>query len=296
MNIASNDCLARENTKALQQIKAENKALSRLQGQILYSEVNGAEKEVRASDFFELVFFEKGAGIHAVNNDQYEVGEKQIHISFPGHVHFWNIESCLGHRFLLSKQLVESHFSGIAFLSCIQEGCLVTRLNSETCKQFREDLHLLITELSKPALDHSIFSLRLEIIFNYILFNLRQQGKAPVIAASKYHPVVSGLKQLLEVHFKSEKDVAFYSGQLFVTPGHMNKLCQKQWGVNAKQIIDNRVLAEAVRLLMDERRYPIRKIALMLGFSNLSNFSRFLKFRTGYSPLQLRGLLNSIVK
>lgn len=273
---------------------------SRFHGQVMYFSIEGAAKEcdLRIIDFFELIFFKTGTGIHSVNNinTQHKIGEKQVHISFPGHVHFWNIKNYSGHRLLLSREFVQKQFPQIDFLTSIQQQFLVLTLESDIFDQLWADLDLLISEISKPEIDLSIFSLRMEIILNCIEMNLRKPVKGNAGVYKKIDPVLERLQQMLEENFDQEKEVDFYARKLFLTPNYLNRLCRRQWGINVKKVIDNRIVMEAIRLLMDDKMYTIMDISLRLGFSNASNFSRFLKSRTNNSALQLRNQLRSIVE
>ncbi|HPB06553.1 MAG TPA: AraC family transcriptional regulator, partial [Prolixibacteraceae bacterium] len=71
-------------------------------------------------------------------------------------------------------------------------------------------------------------------------------------------------RQLVDQHFRQEHSVAFYAGQLCITPGHLNDLVRKEPGTTAKQFIINRLTTEAKRLLLYSE-LPVSEIAWELG-------------------------------
>lgn len=56
----------------------------------------------------------------------------------------------------------------------------------------------------------------------------------------------------------------------------MNKITHDFWGKNAKNIIEERLILEIKRLLIHTDK-PIKEIGHLLGFSEATNFNKFLK-------------------
>ncbi len=94
-------------------------------------------------------------------------------------------------------------------------------------------------------------------------------------------------RQLVDQHFSQEHSVAFYAGQLCITPGHLNDLVRKESGTTAKQFIINRLTTEAKRLLLYSE-LPVSEIAWKLGYTDPSYFVRLFRNETGSSPLTFR--------
>lgn len=259
---------------------------------VAYFKMNSTEKEhhFKVSDFFELTFFESGSGVHSADASPYVINEGQVHISFPGQVQIWDTLNYSGHRLILSRPFVKQYFPGISFFATILERFLVIRPEKESFGKLLLDLGLLAQEISAPQPDPGIFKLRAEIVFNYIQLHLNEQMSRNHDPFNQIHPMLHKLKQLLEENYKDEKEVAFYAARLFTSPNYLNKLCKRHWGVRAKSIIDNRITLEATRLLLSGKKTPVSEIAVQLGFSSVSHFSRFLKSKTNYSPLMLSNL------
>lgn len=67
----------------------------------------------------------------------------------------------------------------------------------------------------------------------------------------------------------------------------LHLLCQRQFGLTPQQYVMNRRLQWASYWLRETRR-PVSEIALDLGFSEVSSFSRAYRRRMGHSPSQER--------
>ena len=77
--------------------------------------------------------------------------------------------------------------------------------------------------------------------------------------------------------------MAEYADMLYVTPGHLNDLIKSVTGKTAKQIIDEKRVVEAKRLLF-WGQHSVKQIAGHLNFEDDSYFNRFFKKHTGETP------------
>jgi len=91
----------------------------------------------------------------------------------------------------------------------------------------------------------------------------------------------------VEIHFRQQKQVQFYAGLLNKSPKTIANVFSLYSKQSPLQIIHNRVLAEANRLLHFSNK-SIKEIAYYLGFEDIAGFSKFYKNQTGFSPSQLK--------
>lgn len=92
---------------------------------------------------------------------------------------------------------------------------------------------------------------------------------------------------LVERHYSSGAGVAAYAASLGVTPTHLTRVCRITTGRSAKDILADRVIYEARRLLQ-ETALPVQDIARGLGFRSHAYFSRAFHARTGTTPTEFR--------
>ena len=100
-------------------------------------------------------------------------------------------------------------------------------------------------------------------------------------------PTLQALRELVENHFRKERQIAFYAGRLHMTTDRLNDLVKRATGVTAGHLIRQRVLTEAKRELVFTNRV-ISEIAYDLSFSDPSHFARFFRKQTGKTPQDFR--------
>jgi AraC-like DNA-binding protein len=95
--------------------------------------------------------------------------------------------------------------------------------------------------------------------------------------------IVRQFKSLIDENFVNATQVTQYADMLYVTPGHLNDLIKTVTGKTAKQIIDERRILEAKRLLF-WGEHSVKEIAGRLNFEDDAYFNRFFKKHTGNTP------------
>ncbi len=97
------------------------------------------------------------------------------------------------------------------------------------------------------------------------------------------------LKELIETHYKSCRKVADYAGMMGKTTKKINSIAKENSGRTAKELIDDRVMLEAKRLLA-YTQYSIVDIALILGFNEATNMTKFFRRHTELTSKEFRDL------
>jgi AraC family 4-hydroxyphenylacetate 3-monooxygenase operon regulatory protein len=92
---------------------------------------------------------------------------------------------------------------------------------------------------------------------------------------------------LVEAQFRQTLTLAEYARRLNVTEDRLNTVCRRVANLAAKELVHERVLAEARRLLRFSM-VPVSDLGYQLGFADPGYFSRFFRRRTGLSPSDFR--------
>lgn len=94
-------------------------------------------------------------------------------------------------------------------------------------------------------------------------------------------------RDLLEANFTKLKGVSDYTAQLFISEKRLGQATTKVLGKSPKEIINERVLLEAKRLLVYSH-LSIKEIGQDLGFDDPAYFVRYFKKSTETTPVEFR--------
>lgn len=109
----------------------------------------------------------------------------------------------------------------------------------------------------------------------------------PPNAATRGDDIVTQFMATLHAHYRRERNVAFYAGELHLTPNYMSGIVKERTGLTALQWISGMVIADAKQKL----RYSsmsIKEVAMSLNFPTQSFFGKYFKAQTGVGPKQFR--------
>jgi AraC-like DNA-binding protein len=101
---------------------------------------------------------------------------------------------------------------------------------------------------------------------------------------STQNKILQQFRILLEENYLVKTQVAEYADMIYITPGHLNDTIKSITGKTAKQMIDERRIAEAKRLLY-WGEHSAKEIAAHLHFEDDAYFNRFFKRHTGQTPV-----------
>jgi AraC-like DNA-binding protein len=99
--------------------------------------------------------------------------------------------------------------------------------------------------------------------------------------------MVRQFNELSDTHFRDKTQVAHYADMMHVTPGHLNDTIKSVVGKTAKQVIDEKRMMEAKRLLF-WGELSVKEIAWQLHFEDDAYFNRFFKKHTGQTPVMFQ--------
>jgi hypothetical protein len=243
--------------------------------------------------FYHLLLFTKGAGHHTIDFEHYPVAPGQIYFMAPGQVHSWafegdvdgfvvNFNESLFHGFLADHQYLDRfHFlAGITGDNVIS---LKEDVFQETITIFRQLVKEVAsqehnsTDLARMAL------LRLFILTDRFSPAINTAGNTP----KPSHILLHNFRKLLSQYYQQYNLPKYYAALLYVTPNHLNAVCQDLLGKSAGALIRERILLEAKRQLVNAD-YSIAEIAYSLGFTDNSYFTKFFRKYTGATPEEFK--------
>ena len=133
--------------------------------------------------------------------------------------------------------------------------------------------------LRQAALAHALAVLLIELTLVVPL------GSAPPLRPT--HEAYGWFRDHIEEHFHTWHHVSQYADRLGYSTRTLNRLARQNTGLTAKQLIDERVILEAKRLL-SHADDSVAAIAEQLGFDDASNFSSYFRRHTKTTPAAFR--------
>jgi len=94
-------------------------------------------------------------------------------------------------------------------------------------------------------------------------------------------------KKIVAQHFAEAHDVSYYAEQMNVSAKYLNSVTQEVLGVNAKHVIQDRLIIRA-RQFLEFSDLSVKEIAYELGFSAADYFSSFFRKMEKCSPSSYR--------
>ncbi|WP_316793817.1 helix-turn-helix domain-containing protein [Pedobacter frigoris] len=95
--------------------------------------------------------------------------------------------------------------------------------------------------------------------------------------------LISHLEQCIEKNFRREKHWDFYLEDIGCTICRLNNLTRRYLGKTVYEMIQNRLLSEAI-FLLESTMLTIREITFELGMQDPAYFSRCFKKKIGIAP------------
>ncbi|RYZ52215.1 MAG: AraC family transcriptional regulator, partial [Sphingobacteriales bacterium] len=210
----------------------------------------------------------------------------------PGQVHSWNFsQEPDGFVINFSEQLFQKYLNGVQYLEQFtffngRAADCVINLESDTAKKILVLLSGIVKEVEQPGLlagDLIIASLT-----QIFIVAQRAMGSAmPDAAPPQNQIIIHHFRKLVEQYFSEKRLPRDYASMLYVTPNHLNALSKDLLGKPAGEIIRDRILLEAKRLLTNAD-LQISEIASRLSFTDNSHFTRFFKKYTERTPEEFR--------
>ena len=117
--------------------------------------------------------------------------------------------------------------------------------------------------------------------------NKEKNNKAKEHISESKDKIFYEFRTLLTKKFREERSVQYYADTLKISTRHLNAICQRTSGQNAKEIIDHYTIIELQVALM----YTHKSFQELVGefrFPDQSYLNRYFKRHTGYSLSEFR--------
>jgi AraC family transcriptional regulator, transcriptional activator of pobA len=235
--------------------------------------------------YHELIWVREGSGRHLIDGEPVEFSPHTLTLIAKGQVHqFQRAEdvTAVVARFEDDWLAVSRRwlFAG--------QACTALRVPEDEAQPFDALLEALRVEVDRPAGPESA-ELRRHLLSAALLWAQRwREGQLEEGGASGADvQLYQQFQELLERDLAVSHEAGHYAAELGVTTGTLSRVLTKLTGQTTKQLILDRVILEAVRLLRFSD-LSIKEIAARLGFSDQFAFSKAFKRQRGEAPADFR--------
>lgn len=242
-------------------------------------------------DFYMLLFIQEGSGSHNIDFKNYELQAGRQFFMSPGQVHSWEkIENVKGYALMFTRSfasmtLHHPDLNKFLFFNTTQYPPF-TDLEDHSVVQVKELMELMITEYDTGA---SYRETILRSYLNILLHTLARYYKGLRTGWENQGgiQIIRKFENLINENYKTHRSAKDYAELLNLTPNYLNALCKKITGHSSGELIRERIMLEAKRLLVHTNQ-SVSEIAFFLRFEDNSYFCRFFKKYSAMSPAEFR--------
>jgi len=229
-------------------------------------------------DFYSLVWFTKSSGINVIDFEEYEIKPNRLFFMHPKQVHNWSYsKESRGYILVFAKHFTKElplELMNIAFFDLKQKN---TQLLKPLFKNLIEE-----SKLNDNLGEKSIIS-----GINYLLLHLTRMASDLEFNKKTKSTTILKFSKLVADTISKNLTVKNYADRLHLTVEKLNEICKDSYGQNPKNIILEKKITEAKRLLYFTD-LSVKEIAFGLGFKDSSYFSRIFKQKTNLSPSEFK--------
>jgi AraC family transcriptional regulator, transcriptional activator of pobA len=256
-------------------------------------------KKNHSHDFYSILLFTQGSGTIRINNDEYKVHPKTICLIAPNQVHsFEGLEDAEAIIFFFCQDFYVEEFSYIRLLNVYSYTSRIDQNNCSPCIPLSENEYTPVLSTinsihheyeASTAANNSAIIIR--SFLNIILLKLSslyevKSGKSGLKSKSD-SILIHTLAQLIDSHFISEQQLAFYTTAFNISKRQLNEICNKHFNCGLKKILQERLMQEARKLLLSSE-LSVSEIAYKLNFEDNSYFNKVFKSNVGLTPRRFR--------
>jgi len=247
-------------------------------------------EEPHRHNSYVLVLFTKGSGTHDIDFDTFEIHPGSMFFLQPGQMHNWVLSDDIdGFVVFYSQEMYDLYFrqktiDTYSFYSSLGNSPEMV-FDTKEVKAIESYFYNMLEEyqgnkiMKQDKIINLLDSIHIEIA--------RKYEETHVLETHSYNVKIKDFHTLLEKFFWLEKAPSFYASQLHITLKHLNRICNEILKKTTTQVITDRIVLEAKRMLMDKKR-TVNEIATELGFDDYSYFVRLFKKHTAMTPTAFR--------
>lgn len=248
------------------------------------------QNDVHRHDFYELFVFATGTGDHMIDLEHVPMEPPCVHLVAPGQVHrLGRSADSTGAVVMFGADALMTPGTTIDVTRLFQVNGR-SRAFPLSTDQHREAMALVTAIAQESAPTEEALS---GVVNGYLQILLikcaRWQRNAIGVlpAAMDINDAVTRFMEKVEREFLEKRSVSAYANDLNMSPDHLSDLVRKRLGKSAIDVIHERLLLEAKRLLL-HASLTVKEVSHALQMEDPAYFNRMFKKAMGMTPLAYR--------
>jgi AraC-like DNA-binding protein len=243
-------------------------------------------------NFYILLFITQGSGTHTIDFKEYKVAPQMVFFMTPGQVHSWNLsDDTDGYVVFFTSEYYHQEFPQKKLYHYPFFNALLHQPYLPITPEEQAALTFVIGQMQEESARPELMQTDMLLLYlEMLLIRLNRifQSQDPAVPATGgVTGQLQHLENLIDQHYKDHLPVQFYADQLYVTTRHLNEACRRSLNKTFSDLIRDRILLEARRLLVHSD-LTSSQVAAELGYMDVPYFFRFFKKHIGLTPEQVR--------
>ncbi|MCU4154489.1 helix-turn-helix domain-containing protein [Carboxylicivirga sp. A043] len=244
------------------------------------------------AQFYHILWIEKGAGTHYIDFNPVKLEDHQIIFVPHNSVNLFDEEGIYeGKSIIFTDNFFCKNPDDVRYLnttmlySDLYDTAVLNKAHNSELKAVFNAMEVEF-DRQPDNMQYGILHSLLHIFLFQAEREMRQQGYEELKPCANLDYLIL-FKDLLEKNFHQERSVNKYARELSISDKQLHKATTTLLDKTPKQLIDERVLLEAKRLLVHSNQ-SIKEIAYELGYGEPTNFIKYFRKHTEATPSEFR--------
>ncbi len=245
------------------------------------------------AQFFHIVWIEKGSGTHFIDFNPVLIEDNTVFFVPQNSVNKFDANgSYKGKVILFTDSFFCKNQQDAQFLNTSLLFSNIYPIAKTMVNPLGGELKSLINGMESEyqresdAAQYHILHNMLHIFLLQAERDMKKQGVEELKQGVNFDNLLK-FKELLDTNFRIEKSVKKYASDLNLSEKQLHKSTTSLLDKTPKQIIDERILLEAKRLLVHSKQ-SIKEVAYELGYDEPTNFIKYFRKHLHFTPAEFR--------
>lgn len=157
----------------------------------------------------------------------------------------------------------------------------------ESCKKYVFLMTDCMRSSENSYKDEIIWHVAKAFTYKIVSSFMKGMNEAEDGSYDRKNQIVKDFVKLIHRYGSKHRDLEFYANQMCISPKYLSHVVSKVTGKKSLKLIEDYTINKAMQLLKSTN-LSVSQIASVLNFSASSDFCRYFRSRTGYSPKKFR--------